>query len=206
MAEEIISERLKYLADSIDFTRAPSKYTRLLRGKQEPIYKAFGPKVSEIWDLTMGLGEEAWTLARLGYQITGFEQNSALFDCLKRAHQKALANAEWAQVAERLALINADSFNYLQNYQDAIPNIYIDPMFPADEKATALPRKEMQYMRELVGGGTLDIQSWLDLALQKVQFKVVIKQPRYAKLTQHKPHSQLIGKAMRYDIYLARKI
>lgn len=206
MSQDDLSAKLDFLAQTINFIKPSSKYTRLLRGKQEPIYKAFGPKVHEIWDLTMGLGEEAWILARLGYHVTGFEKNKFLFSCLQAAYLQAQGDSDWSLVAGRLKLMSADSFNYLQSYNGEVPNIYIDPMFNADQKTTALPRKEMQYMREVVGAGQLDIQTWLDIALSKVQFKVVIKQPRYAKLTQLQPHSQIIGKAMRYDIYLARKI
>lgn len=206
MEEDRISDQLKHLAETIDFTKPMSKYSRLLRGKQEPIYKAFGAKVHEIWDLTVGLGEDAWILARLGYLVKGFEQNFYLFECLKKAHQQAQLHPEFSLIAHRFSLTYANSFNYLQDFKGIVPNIYLDPMFAVDQKSTALPRKEMQYLRELVGKDSIDLSEWLELALSKVQFKVVIKQPRYAKLTSYKPHSQLFGKAMRYDIYLGRAI
>ena len=96
-----------------------------------------------------------------------------------------------------------DALQYLnalgpQDYPDVI---YIDPMFPHSKKS-ALVKKEMRVLREVVGDD--DDAAQLLLSALKCQVKrVVVKRSRYAPAVGDViPNYQVLGKSSRYDIYL----
>jgi len=81
--------------------------------------------------------------------------------------------------------------------------IYIDPMFP-ESKKTALPRKEMQIFREVIGADS-DSTDLLHLSLSKSLDRVVVKRGlRSPELSSGVSH-HFEGSSVRYDLYLAKK-
>lgn len=153
-----------------------------------------------IWDVTGGLARDAFILASLGYNVTAFERSVALGVIVKEAIKRAETNDKTAGVLARLEYKVSDSREALLDNSLPSPDvIYMDPMFPPNNK-TALPKKELQILRRLVGDDFDAADVWR-LAMAKALTKVVVKRPRRAPPLVHHPMTSLDGKTIRFDIY-----
>jgi len=78
-------------------------------------------------------------------------------------------------------------------------------MFPERQKSADV-KKEMNASHSIVGAD-LDADRLLPLALEKAQYRVVVKRPRKAPFLNNQPPSyQLEGKTSRFDIYTRKKM
>jgi len=100
----------------------------------------------------------------------------------------------------------ATSEIYTLSLHDALPIlIYVDPMFPHTDKS-ALVKKEMRVFRDVVGDDQ-DSAALLNAALQRAEYRVVVKRPRKAPaIVGQAPSYQLNGKSSRYDIYTLKSL
>jgi len=196
----------EFLSSYIQFDNFKSKYQRKLQGKNELLVKAIGSADHRVCDLTAGLGEDAWTLARLGYHVTAIEKDPFLFECLSQAHARALSNPLSKETAERVQFYHMDSIEFLKQTQNHYPVYYLDPMFDFPEQPSTLPRKEMQAMRALFHSKA-QVQSALNdellmAALHGAKLRVVMKNAKKINLLGPAPSFQVQGRAIRFDIYL----
>lgn len=198
----------------VDFCAGSAAHRRKFGGgKGQLIAKAVGLKAGvkpHIYDLTAGLGGDAFVLACLGCRVTMAERNpvvhALLSDGLARAREFALLHdGELNDILARLHLLDADSIQWLGSSGETPDVIYLDPMFP-ERKKSASVKKEMQVFHGLVGDDG-DATALLDLALQKAVYRVVVKRPRVApSLDQRLPSFKLDGKSSRYDIYALKSL
>jgi 16S rRNA (guanine1516-N2)-methyltransferase len=72
-------------------------------------------------------------------------------------------------------------------------------MYP-EKKKSALPRKEMQIFKEIVGAD-LDCVNYLDFARTVARDRVVVKRPLTAPPIKTDTNAQYVGKTTRYDMY-----
>lgn len=191
----------------IDFINDKKKYLRPLRGKQELIAKAIGLGVRKdvrVLDATVGLAEDLWTMARLGASVIGCEREKMLAEVLLDARCRALEHEKTALIAERISIRHADAVEYLKQLpkSECPDTIYLDPMFP-ESKKTALPRMEMQLFRKWLGEDQ-DIGELFEIAMEKAQWRVVVKRPLRAPLIAEKVTHQFKGTSIRYDLYQPR--
>jgi 16S rRNA (guanine1516-N2)-methyltransferase len=188
----------------VDFVHGAVGHRRQFGGgKNQLIAKAVGIKASKeklkVLDVTAGLGRDAFVLASLGCEVLMCERSPVIYQLLQDGLHRAKKEA-WFQRLN-LKLIQANAIDYLQSRQAFIPDvIYIDPMFPEKTKS-ALVKKEMRVLREVVGDD-VDADQLLSLALSVAKKRVVVKRPRLASaLTHQVPHHQCVGKSGRYDVY-----
>lgn len=190
----------------IDFLSGKLRHRREYGGgRSQLIAKAVGIKKlahPSVLDLTAGFGQDAFVLACLGCGVTMIERSPMMAALLEDA-----LNRFYKDVASKdiqLSLIHADSSNYLQQLNSAPDVVYFDPMYP-DTQNTALNKKEMQVLRNIVGDDS-DAGDVLELALQKARHRVVVKRPRHGVvLGDRKPDVVFIGKSSRFDVYLAHR-
>ena len=98
-------------------------------------------------------------------------------------------------------LLRGNAIELLQAL-DAPPDcIYLDPMFPPKRKKSALAKKSMVVLRELLGDDQ-DKELLFEAALQATARRVVVKNPDYAEPLGGKPSESYQGKLLRYDVYL----
>jgi 16S rRNA (guanine1516-N2)-methyltransferase len=75
----------------------------------------------------------------------------------------------------------------------------MDPMFPPKKRASALPRKEMVMLREMVGAD-LDAAELLRVARESARQRVILKRgddaPELAK-----PDWSIEGTTVRFDVF-----
>lgn len=75
-------------------------------------------------------------------------------------------------------------------------------MFPPKRSKSALARKEMRILRDLVGEDA-DAGLLFEMARTHARNRVVVKRPQYAKPLVPGPDFALSGKLVRYDVYLS---
>jgi 16S rRNA (guanine1516-N2)-methyltransferase len=190
----------------IDFLTGKIGYRlQHLREQKQLLAKAVGPKIhpkTYVLDLTAGLGNDGFVLAKLAYSLTLLERSAIIAALLKDGLQRVLNCKKYSHIDVRL--IHVDATVYLNKIIQTkqFPNvIYLDPMYPQSNKS-ALAKKEMRFLRQIVGNDS-DAESLLPLAMACAQQRVVVKRPR---LTGHlgnvKPQHSIYGKQHRFDVYL----
>lgn len=184
----------------IDFTSGEFLHRIKTSGKQQPLAKSIGVAkgINDVLDVTGGLGGDAMILASVGCRVTICERHPAvallLEDGLKRAHGTHVFSKNI-----ELKMINA--LEYLKGLKEKPQAIYMDPMYPIKEKS-ALPRKEMKILEDLVGADE-DQRELFELALISATERVVVKRPRSAPALAPPTHS-FEGTTTRYDMYILK--
>ena len=175
-------------------------------GSRQPIAKAVGIKpdrLPAIIDATAGLGQDALVLATLGCAVILVERSPVVAALLSDAMQRAMAEAETADIVARMRLVQADACDYLAALGESQrPDvIYLDPMFPARNKS-ALTKKEMRLFQQLPGIRE-NADGLLPMARQVATRRVVVKRPAKAPwLSDAKPSMAIHSPKMRFDVYL----
>ena len=200
----IVGERLRLdnkigLAFEIDFDLDHINYRKREIGRKDLLARALGIEkgITRVVDLSCGLARDSVLLSQLGFQVQAHERCAVLWYMLVEA-QKLSTRPE----VKTIRFINENSLNVLSRLSQADlkkQSFYFDPMFP-ETKKDALPKKEMQIFRELVG---LDLDS-VDVVKRAAEVKVarlVIKRPRKAEPLFEKPRYFLEGRLIRYDVY-----
>jgi len=189
----------------VDFLSDAAQYRHYHGGgRKQLLARAVGlhkKKNLTICDISAGLGRDAFVLASLGAHVTMIERSPIIAALLQDGWLRAQA-VDWIRELD-WKFIHLDSQQYLQSLTESQrPQvIYFDPMFP-ERKKSALVKKEMRILREIVGDDE-DSPALLTLALQTAQQRVVVKRPRLAEsLPGQAPSFSLEGQASRFDIYL----
>ncbi|MCK5884310.1 MAG: class I SAM-dependent methyltransferase [Bacteriovoracaceae bacterium] len=170
--------------------------------KKEPLARALGVKGDgsiTVVDATCGTGKDSILLLKFGARVIAHERNPIIgalfFDALKRAEKN---NDKFSELLkDRFQFSFGDSSLESCLECDAI---YIDPMYP-HKKKKALPRKEMQIFRAVVGSD-LDSAKLLDWARGLGVKRIVVKRPNHAEHLGDAPSHSYHGKSTRYDLYL----
>lgn len=163
-----------------------------------------------VLDATAGLGRDAFVLADLGCEVTLCERVPVIAALLRSGMDMALASGDtWlAGVVHRMQLVPKDVREAAAVDASMVDVIYLDPMFPARGKSAAV-KKEMALFQRLLeqDAGHSDADELLPWALGCDVARVVVKRPAKAPQLANKPPSHCIsGKAVRYDVYVLRKL
>lgn len=172
--------------------------------KQGQLAKALGRKTTTIIDATTGWGQDALSIWRMGYQVQCFERSPVMAALLDDAFLR-LTQLEWMQKLNLRPpdLIQGDAINLLAELKTMPDCIYLDPMFPAKRKKSALAKKSMQVLQRLLGADE-DKEQLFTTAIAATAKRVVIKSPDYAEPLGGKPNESFKSKLVRYDVYLKR--
>jgi 16S rRNA (guanine1516-N2)-methyltransferase len=114
-----------------------------------------------------------------------------------------LAQQEWMQRLQLQSpqLYTGNAIELLATLETSPDCIYLDPMFPPKRKKSALAKKSMVILRDLLGDDT-DKDQLFKVALQATGKRVVVKSPDDAEPLGGKPNESFSGKLLRYDVYL----
>lgn len=170
--------------------------------RNQPLPKAIGGETRTVVDATAGLGHDAVLLACMGYEVKAVERSpilAAMFeDGLRRAREREAMDRA---IGDRLHVITGDSIQVLASMTERPEAVYIDPMFPLKRKKSALSKKSIRLVREIVGDDP-DAGQLVELALRIALRRVVVKRPDYADPLGGTPDLCFKGKLVRYDVYL----
>jgi 16S rRNA (guanine1516-N2)-methyltransferase len=206
-------EKRRHGAIRIDFASGANAHRRHFGGGNgQTIAKAVGISGSfkpSVFDLTAGLGSDAFVLASLGCAVTLFERQPVIAALLRDAIARASADedSELRHIMRRFSLRACDAIDALeasveQNKPDVI---FIDPMFP-ERKKSAQVKKEMQAFQNIVGSDD-DSVKLLQGAIKSARHRVVVKRPSSAAfLGNLSPTYSLKGKSTRFDIFALSKL
>ena len=188
----------------IDFASGAVAHRRVFGGgRGQALPKAVGltkGRNPHVVDATAGLGRDSFLLASLGATVTMIERSAHVHAALADALARAAADDELAEIAARMTLIHGDARAVLADLSPQV--VLVDPMHPERTKS-ALVKKEMRVLRELVGTDP-DSVELMRAALDAASDRVVLKWPLRAAPMEaiRKPSHQVLGKTTRYDVFV----
>ena len=169
--------------------------------KDGALAHALGRKTRTVIDATTGWGQDSLHIFRMGYEVLCIERSPVMAELLRDGF-KRLLELEWMQKLNLQSprLLTGNAIELLATL-DAPPDcIYLDPMFPPKRKKSALPKKSMMVLRDLLGDDQ-DKEQLFAAALMAAGKRVVVKSPDYAEPLGGKPNESFHGKLLRYDVY-----
>lgn len=195
-------ELLKKGGLMVEITPRPGEQHSWPAPKKGALAQALGRKTTTVVDATTGWGQDGLHIFRMGYDLRCIERSPIMVELLNDGF-KRLSEQTW--VKNRLLkvpeLIFGNAIKEFSNLAEKPECIYIDPMFPAKRKKSALAKKSMTILRDLLGDD-LDKEQLFVEAYQTATKRVVIKSPNYAEPLAGKPSNSFSGKLLRYDVYL----
>jgi len=177
---------------------------RVGEGRRQPLARAVGLTAGsspKIVDATAGLGRDAFLLASLGAEVTLIERSQTMHRLLAEGMEHAsTVGGKVAEVVRRMTLIYGDARSLLPEIAPQV--VLVDPMHPP-RKNTALVKKEMRLIREVVGVDE-DAEELMRVAISSARNRVVLKWPQRADAMAllPRPSYQIAGKSTRYDVFV----
>jgi len=170
--------------------------------KQGALAQAIGRKTITVVDATTGWGQDSLAIFRMGYEVLCIERSPVMAALLADAFNR-LAQQDWMQNLQLQPpkLLTGNAIALLSSLPTRPDCIYLDPMFPPKRKKSALAKKSMRVLRDLLGDDD-DKEQLFAAALNAAKKRVVVKSPDYAGPLGGKPDVSFQGKLLRYDVYL----
>jgi 16S rRNA (guanine1516-N2)-methyltransferase len=160
-----------------------------------PLVRACGRDLARrgatLVDATAGLGYDAFVLAMAGFRVIACERSAEVFRLL----EDGVRRTPHPKLSVRLG----EARDLLRELAPEV--IYLDPMYPPKRRASALPPKDMQMVRALVGDD-LDAAELFAVA-RSVADRVVVKRPADAR-PMATPTASVGGKLARFDVFVGR--
>ena len=169
--------------------------------KQGALAQALGRKTKTVIDATTGWGQDSLHIFRMGYELICIERSPIMSELLADGFQR-LTQVDWMQNLQLQPpqLLCGNAIELLATLNTPPDCIYLDPMFPPKRKKSALAKKSMTILRDLLGDDH-DKEQLFSAALAACGKRVVVKSPDYAEPLGGKPTESFQGKLMRYDVY-----
>jgi len=170
--------------------------------KDGALAQALGRKTRTVVDATTGWAQDSLHIFRMGYELLCIERSPVMAELLVDGFAR-LAQLDWMQrlKLESPRLLQGNAIDLLANLETPPDCIYLDPMFPPKRKKSALAKKSMMILRDLLGDDQ-DKEQLFEAALKAAGKRVVVKSPDYAEPLGGKPSQSFQGKLLRYDVYL----
>ena len=170
--------------------------------KDGALAQALGRKTRTVVDATTGWGQDSLHIFRMGYELLCIERSPVMVELLADGFVR-LAQQDWMLRLnlEPPRLLQGNAIELLTGLESPPDCIYLDPMFPPKRKKSALAKKSMMILRELLGDDQ-DKGQLFEAALNAAGKRVVVKSPDYAEPLGGKPSQSFQGKLLRYDVYL----
>jgi 16S rRNA (guanine1516-N2)-methyltransferase len=169
--------------------------------KDGALAQALGRKTKTVIDATTGWGQDSLHIFRMGYDVLCMERSPIMAELLADGFTR-LAQLDWMQRLQLQPpqLLTGNAIDLLASLSAQPDCIYLDPMFPPKRKKSALAKKSMTVLRELLGDDQ-DKEQLFAAALQITGKRVVVKSPDDAEPLGGKPNESYHGKLLRYDVY-----
>ncbi|MDO8941122.1 MAG: class I SAM-dependent methyltransferase [Methylicorpusculum sp.] len=170
--------------------------------KTGALAQAIGRKTKTVIDATTGWGQDSLHIFRMGYELRCIERSPVMLELLADAFTR-LTQLDWVSrlKLEPPELIPGNAIAVLSELEQAPDCIYLDPMFPPKRKKSALAKKSMTVLRDLLGDDE-DKDQLFAAAMKATAKKVVVKSPDDVEPLGGAPHESFSGKLLRYDVYL----
>jgi 16S rRNA (guanine1516-N2)-methyltransferase len=173
------------------------------QARSHPLVRAFKGHEGPILDLTAGLGADAYRLVDAGHRVRACERDPAVFALLATGWEEARRSGRVSEsLAARLEFVHAEAADWLDATFTGELGIavYLDPMYPPPRRASALPRRELQVLRRLLGEQG-DVGALFSKARARAA-RVVVKRPHHAPPLAADASFCIESKLVRFDVYL----
>ena len=175
---------------------------RLARAQHEThLKKAIGKtdRPLRILDATAGLLGDSMIMLALGHSVTAYEQSKILFSMLNNALNQ-LPETDPNLLNFKLINSNVCETNFNEKSFDVI---YFDPMYPED-KASSARRSDLKKINSIleIEGLASDPESTFTYLRNIPNTKLIVKRPLKADAFKGSINYQVLGKSVRFDIYL----
>lgn len=169
--------------------------------KDGALAQALGRKTRTVVDATTGWGQDSLHIFRMGYEVLCMERSPVMAELLADGFRR-LAGQDWMQNLQLQPprLVQGNAIALLATLETRPDCIYLDPMFPPKRKKSALAKKSMMVLRDLLGDDQ-DREQLFAAAFAATGKRVVVKSPDYAEPLGGKPNESFQGKLLRYDVY-----
>lgn len=186
---------------SVDFLSGEFQQRLKTLSKTQPLLKAMALEKGErVLDATAGLGKDALSFCHYGVFVTAVEENPLVFALLEDGLRRALLHPQFhKKFSDKITLVHGSSLDYMKTLSEKPHTIYLDPMYPHEEKS-AKPKKEMAFLRDILSE-TKNIEALLETALKTALKRVVLKRPIGSEFI-GKPYHSFESKLVRFDMYL----
>lgn len=152
-------------------------------------------------DATAGMGEDSFLLAAAGFNVRLYEYDPVIALLLKDTVSRALDNEYLHDIATKMEVFTGNSIDMLEELDEYIDVIFLDPMFPERTKS-AMIGKKFQLLQKLESPCSNE-EELFNAARKKKPKKIVVKRPiKGPELAGIKPDYVISGKAVRYDCYI----
>ena len=201
MVLEVSQDRLALRDTTQPRTRAltiDAAKRRYAPAGKDLLARALGRQCQSIIDATAGFGSDTFDFVRRGKTVVAIERVEVAAIMLEAAASTCCPDHE----AGTLQVVCGDAIEKISSLK-TVDVIFLDPMFPDRDRHTAKPRKAQQFLRRLAGEDA-DGATLLQVARLHARGRVIVKRPRHAQPLGGKPDIVHQGKAVRYDVYLAR--
>lgn len=195
-------ELLKKGGLSVDIAPRNGEQRSYPAPKEGAFAQAIGRKTKTVVDATTGWAQDSLCLFRMGYDVTCIERSPMMAELLADGFLR-LAQESWVQKLELSPpiLMKGNAIELLQNLETPPDCIYLDPMFPPKRKKSALSKKSMTILQEVIGED-LDKTELFEAALAATGKRVVVKSPDYTEPLGGKSSESFVSKLLRYDVYI----
>jgi 16S rRNA (guanine1516-N2)-methyltransferase len=172
--------------------------------KSGALAQALGRKTRTVVDATAGWGQDSLAMFRMGYEVQCIERSPVMAELLADGFCR-LGKLDWMRQLDLTPpqLLTGNAIDILEQLPVQPDCIYLDPMFPPKRKKSALAKKAIVALRDLVGDDA-DKGQLLATALKMAGKRVVVKSPDYAGPLGGRPDESFHGKLLRYDVYLTQ--
>ncbi len=170
--------------------------------KAGALAQALGRKTKTVVDATTGWGQDSLHMFRMGYEVTCMERSPVMAVLLADGFNR-LQQLVWVKSLglHSPQLLIGNAIELLTELATSPDCVYLDPMFPPKRKKSALAKKSMVVLRDLLGDDE-DREQLFSAAFSAAGKRVVVKSPDYAEPLSSKPNASFYGKLLRYDVYL----
>lgn len=169
--------------------------------KDGALAQALGRKTRTVVDATTGWGQDSLHIFRMGYELLCIERSPIMAELLADGFIR-LAQQDWMRNLDLQPprLLTGNAIELLASLESTPDCVYIDPMFPPKRKKSALAKKSMRVLRDLLGDDE-DKEQLFEAALNATGKRVVVKSPDYAEPLGGKADESFQGKLLRFDVY-----
>ena len=182
----------------VDFDQRARGSTDSRRG---PMGRALGKVVGTVVDATAGFGSDACRLVCMGYRVVAMERSPLIGALLQDAWRRCGIESK---IHQRMQVMVGDAGELLPRLAPTPDVVYIDTMFPPKRKASALAKRRLRLLREIVGADQ-DAEALFRVAATTARHRVVVKRPKHAPPLFSGAAGSHGGKLARYDVYVTPK-
>lgn len=166
--------------------------------KKHPFARAIGRGINSVVDATAGWGKDGFHLIHMGYNVTLIERNPFMAALLRNGLQRF---CQFNSLEPAGLLVEADAIDYLTQHCAEWDCVYLDPMFPPKRKTSALAKRSLTLLRDLVGDDS-DRHKLFESAMTAAKKRIVVKRPDHIAPLFPNPSETFPGKLVHYDVYL----